>query len=116
MNELENLVKLLSENSVSGAAFIALLAFFYKFFLVIKRDKHEDNLTNAERSFREEIRADRNEMKKEIQRLQAELIKERDNNYKTILDLQQKVAYFEHGINRCKNQNKSCPFNPEPIS
>ena len=48
--------KLISDNSVLGASVAAALAMLYKVWQILKKDRKEDNLDNAERSLRDELR------------------------------------------------------------
>lgn len=51
---------------------VAALAFLYKIWRILQADRKEDNLDNAERSFRDEIREELREIKEDKRKCEEE--------------------------------------------
>ena len=96
-----NIPEFISNNSVLGASITAALAMVYQMWKILKKDRKEDNLDNAERVFREELR---NEIK--LIKEENRLLREENNK------LHQELAELKAAFNLCKNSTHpaNCPF------
>lgn len=91
---------MVSNNSVLGASIAAALAMLYKVWQILKKDRKEDNLDNAERSLRDELRIELKILKEENQKM-------REENYL----LHQELADFKAAISVCRiQQDPKCPL------
>lgn len=96
----DNFVNLVSNNSVLGASIAAALAMFYKVWQILKKDRKEDNLDNAERSLRDELRQELKIIKEENAKLREE------NNI-----LHQELAELKASFAVCKKTHAEiCPL------
>lgn len=87
---------MVSNNSVLGASIAAALAMLYKVWQILKKDRKEDNLDNAERSLRDELRIELKILKEENQKM-------REENYL----LHQELADFKAAISVCRSTRSS---------
>lgn len=79
---------------------VGSLAFLYKIWRIIKKDRKEDNLETFEKAYREEIKNDNKQLKDEIKTLKEE-------NQK----LHEELAELRASFNICKNNHPSvCPI------
>ena len=91
MNDLD-IGAMISNNSVLGASIAAALAMLYKVWQILKEDRKEDNLDNAERSLRDELRTELKILKEENQKMRKE------NHL-----LHQELADFKAAISVCRS-------------
>lgn len=87
---------MVSNNSVLGASIAAALAMLYKVWQILKKDRKEDNLEYAERSLRDELRAELKILKEENQKI-------REENHL----LHQELADFKAAISVCRSTRSS---------
>ena len=95
-----NLPEIISNNSVFGASVAAILAMLYKVWQILKKDRKEDNLDNAERSLRDELRSELKGIKDENYQLRSE-------NH----TLHEELAELKAAFNLCqKTHPRTCPL------
>jgi len=70
-NQIGNYI---SSNSMVGAGIAATLATLYKIWQILKKDRKEDNLDNAERSLRDELRLEVKDLRALNEKLRLENI------------------------------------------
>lgn len=96
----DNFANLISNNSVLGASIAAALAMLHKVWQILKKDRKEDNLDNAERSLRDELRQELKVIKEENVKLREE------NNI-----LHQELAELKASFVVCKKTHPDiCPL------
>lgn len=95
-----NFTDIVSNNSVLGASLAATLAMLYKVWQILKRDRKEDNLDNAERSLRDELR-------QELSQLRTINEKLREEN----AQLHNEIAELKASFRLCQSSRPpSCPI------
>lgn len=114
MEALEAILKAISDNSVAGATGAAALAFLYKIWIILKRDRKEDDLDNAERSFREEIRQELKDLRganEKLRKLNEDLMKEKRECEERIAAFQARLEWLEICFAHCKETHPpECPL------
>ena len=96
----DSFTNLVSNNSVFGASIAASLALLYKVWQILKKDRKEDNLDNAERSLRDELRQELKTIKEENGKLREE------NNI-----LHQELAELKASFSVCRETHADiCPL------
>lgn len=96
----DSFTSLVSNNSVFGASIAAALAMLYKVWQILKKDRKKDNLDNAERSLRDELRQELKTIKEENSKLREE------NNI-----LHQELAELKASFSVCKKTHADiCPL------
>ena len=96
----DSFTNLISNNSVFGASIAAALAMLYKVWQILKKDRKEDNLDNAERSLRDELRQELKTIKEENSKLREE------NNI-----LHHELAELKASFSICKKTHADiCPL------
>lgn len=107
-------INFIADNSVVGATGAAALAFLYKIWRVLKVDRKEDNLDNAERSFREEIRAEVKELRAlndQLHRMNEKIQQEKHDCEVMITVLQARLKWLEVCFFQCQeNHPGNCPL------
>lgn len=69
----QNLVfDLIKDNSVVGAAGSAALVLLYKIWRILQADRKEDNLDQAEKEFRDEMRSDIKQLREHLKLCEEE--------------------------------------------
>lgn len=108
------ITKFIADHSVVGATGAAALAFLYKIWRVLKVDSKGDNLDNAERSFRDEIRAEVKDLRAlndQLHKMNEQLQREKCECEDMILDLQTRLKWLEVCFYQCqKNHPHDCPL------
>ena len=101
MDASNNFAEFISTNSVFGASVAAALTMVYQIYKILKKDRKEDNLDNAERVFREELR---NEIK--LIKEENKFLREENNK------LHHELAEIKAAFNLCRGSNNTsnCPF------
>lgn len=85
----------------------AALAFLYKIWRILQSDRKVDDLDNAERSFREEMRTEIKELKED----RHKLTEEREKLYEHIHTLQVQISEFRSSIAVCALRHPDiCPL------
>lgn len=98
---------LISENSIVGAAGISAIAILYKIWGILKRDRKEENLSDAERALRDEIRQDA----KDLRASNSELEKLHHSDQLRIIELSSRLSTLESAFQICKASHPEiCPL------
>lgn len=98
---------LIGDNSIVGAAGVTALAILYKIWKILKRDRKEDNLSDAERALRDEIRQDAKDLRASYSALEKT---HRDDQLR-IIELSSKLSTLESACHICKaNHPENCPL------
>jgi len=63
---MTDFASILSENAVIGGASITTMVVIYKIYQILKHDKKEDNISQIEKSIRDELRSEIKELKTTI--------------------------------------------------
>lgn len=105
--ESKSITDLISDNSIVGAAGLSAIAILYKIWEILKRDRKEDNLSNAERALRDEIRQDA----KDLRASYGALEKLHQGDQIRIIELSSKLSTLESAFQICKaNHPEICPL------
>lgn len=84
----KTIITTISDNSLMAATGSAAFVFFYKFWRILKTDKKNDDLNEAEKNFREEIRAEIKTLKDDKKNCEDE----KEKLYEKFHDLQKELA------------------------
>lgn len=85
----------------------AALAFLYKIWRILQSDRKVDNLDNAERSFREEMRCEIKTLKDDRRKCEEE----KERLYDQVHVFQKQMADFQAAFNLCKiHSSSTCPL------
>jgi len=102
-----DLIKYISDNSVVGATGTAALLLLYKIWRMLQTDRKGDNLDNAERAFRDEMRGDIKGLKESLKSCEDE----KDKLHAQIEVLTNKIARIHTAVSLCTNrEHGSCPI------
>ena len=98
---------LVAENIGSAGIGAAVLAILYKVWNILKTDRKEDNLSEAERQFRDESRKDLKELREHNKRLEDE----KHTCEEQISNLLARIRWLETFFSFCKsNHPAECPL------
>lgn len=98
---------LIGDNSIVGAAGLSAIAILYKIWGIFKRDRKEDNLSDAERALRDEIRQDAKDLRSSYNALE----KTHQDDQLRIIELSLKLSTLESTFQICKaNHPENCPI------
>lgn len=85
----------------------AALAFLYKIWRILQTDRKVDNLDNAEREFRDEMRDEIKSLKDDKRKCEDE----KERLYDSVHEFQKRIASFEAAIRICQQTHPSeCPL------
>lgn len=89
----------LSDNAVAGGVSVTILVLIYKIYQILKHDKREDNISQLERSIRDELRCEIKELKEAVKILKKSNEKNLHEivRLKTVIDNNSK-ANFKNNI------------------
>ena len=111
--EEKQIIDFLSSHSIVGAGIAAVLAFVYKLWRILKTDRKEDNLDNAERSLRDELRDEVKTLKEEIVKLREQIASLAEHNAQCLDEnakLRGRVYWLESMYAICvQNHPTICP-------
>ena len=111
--EEQTLINQLSSHSIVGAGIAAVMAFAYKLWRILKTDRKEDNLDNAERSLRDELREEVKSLKEEVAKLREQITALAEHNAQCLDEnskLRSKVYWLESMYDICvQNHPSICP-------
>lgn len=111
--EEKQIIDFLSSHSIVGAGIAAVLAFVYKLWRILKTDRKEDDLDNAERSLRDELRIEVKLLKEEVVKLREQVATLAEHNAQCLDDnakLKGKVYWLESMYAVCiQNHPDICP-------
>lgn len=106
----QNLIfDLIKDNSVVGAAGSAALVLLYKIWRILQADRKEDNLDQAEKEFRDEMRTDIKELREHLKLCEEEKSKILEKMAKQ----QQLIAAIHAQIRICQmspTRPTACPL------
>jgi IS4 transposase len=110
----QTIASFVADHSVVGATGAAALAFLYKIWRVIKVDSKGDNLDNAERAFRDEIRSELKELRlanEKLHEVNEKLQKDKRDCESLIAELQTRLKWLEVCFCQCQqNHPHDCPL------
>lgn len=115
MADENTLIKFIAENSVTGAVGTAIIAFLYKAMRILKSDKKGDDLNNAERELREEMRNEIKELRCEYHELEQEkkkLLVDLSKLQEELARMRAELTQFKVLIRNyeCEESNSPCPL------
>lgn len=90
---------LIKDNSVVGAAGSAAMVLLYKIWRILKADRKEDNLDQAEKQFRDEMRTDIKELREHLKTCEEDKLKMLEKMAKQ----QQLIAQIHAQIRVCQS-------------
>lgn len=97
----------ISQTSVIGIAIAGILAAVYKVWQILKQDRNTENLGDAERDFREEMRKDSATLRSLIKELAAEHKRCNDD----MAAVQSRLTWLEDCFGKCiKMRPDTCPL------
>lgn len=102
---LEELLKLISDNSLVSASIISGIALLYKIYRILKSDTKIDELDEVERLIRSELRDEILSLKKEIK----ELIEDQKTLFIKNKELEQLILELRIHIKTCSLKDE-CPL------
>lgn len=111
--EEQTLINQLSSHSIVGAGIAAVMAFIYKLWRILKTDRKEDSLDNAERSLRDELREEVKLLKEEVTKLREQIASLAEHNAQCLDEntkLRSRVYWLESMYAICaQNHPAVCP-------
>lgn len=109
----KTLLSLISDNALVGATGGAALAFLYKIWRILQSDRKVDNLDNAERSFRDEMRDEIKSLKEDRRNCEEEKLK----MYEEMHRIQKQITEYHIAAKLCHFNNANCPlFHDEDVN
>lgn len=98
---------LIAENVGSAGFGAVLTAAVYKVWKILKADRKEEDLSNAERQFRDEIRAELREMREYNHSLEDD----KHTCEKQVAELMTRITWLEQAFSVCRNNHPAeCPL------
>jgi len=110
----KSIIEFISSHSVFGAGAAAILAMLYKIWRILKVDRKEDSLDNAERKLRDELRDEIKVLKEDIKILSNEVRILRDTHIQCQDEnaaLKGRIKWLETCLRYCQlNHPPECPL------